>query len=244
MSNTTKGVCQGCGEKAPQPKMLEHLQSCRELAHQGKRAGSSRKPKPVLRLLIEGLDRPEYWLVVDTRTESTFRDLDLFLRQTWVECCDHLSQFTVLSAGGGRRGRSRKRVLIRDDRCFSGGGAFLGLGGPKGKRMSEPLDVYLEPGAICYYEYDFGSPTELELTVVAELQRPLPKGDVQLLARNVPPEIHCRCGKPAKHLCFECQFTDEGWLCDRCAKKHGCGEEMLSPIPNSPRLGVCGYTGD
>ena len=33
------------------------------------------------------------------------------------------------------------------------------------------------------------------------------------------------------------------WLCEDCAKTHECGEEMLLPVCNSPRLGVCGYCG-
>jgi hypothetical protein len=28
-----------------------------------------------------------------------------------------------------------------------------------------------------------------------------------------------------------------------CAAKHECGEEMLLPVLNSPRAGVCGYCG-
>jgi len=35
-----------------------------------------------------------------------------------------------------------------------------------------------------------------------------------------------------------------GWLCDECAPKHKCGEDMLLPVVNSPRVGKCGYTGD
>ena len=35
----------------------------------------------------------------------------------------------------------------------------------------------------------------------------------------------------------------EGWVCDECAPKHKCGEDMLLPVVNSPRVGMCGYTG-
>jgi hypothetical protein len=38
-------------------------------------------------------------------------------------------------------------------------------------------------------------------------------------------------------------YPDEGWLCDECAVGHECGEEMLLPVVNSPRVGVCGYVG-
>ena len=44
-------------------------------------------------------------------------------------------------------------------------------------------------------------------------------------------------------VCTECVFDDGGWLCETCAVKHECGEEMLLPVVNSPRVGMCGYTG-
>lgn len=65
-----------------------------------------------------------------------------------------------------------------------------------------------------------------------------------MLARNHPHEIECSyCGKPATHVCRECIYDDGGWLCDDCTEKHECGEEMLLPVVNSPRVGVCAYTG-
>ncbi len=48
-----------------------------------------------------------------------------------------------------------------------------------------------------------------------------------------------------KHLqsCLGETQGDAGWLCDSCAEDHKCGEDMLLPVVNSPRTGVCGYTG-
>ena len=34
-----------------------------------------------------------------------------------------------------------------------------------------------------------------------------------------------------------------GLLCEDCAKTHEGGEDMLLDVCNSPRMGVCGYTG-
>src|SRR6266699_6043638 len=45
------------------------------------------------------------------------------------------------------------------------------------------------------------------------------------------------------HICTQCIYKDKGYLCDTCARSHKCGEEMLLPLVNSPRAGVCGYTG-
>jgi len=95
------------------------------------------------------------------------------------------------------------------------------------------------------YEYDYGSTTALVLKVVALREQGLPKGAVQLLARNEAPRVNCRrCGiQPATQICTECAWNGEGWLCEACAVAHECGDEMCLPVVNSPRVGVCGYTG-
>jgi hypothetical protein len=69
---------------------------------------------------------------------------------------------------------------------------------------------------------------------------------VELLARNEPLGILCReCkAKPATQICTDCQSQeDDSWLCDACVAKHACDPEMLLPVVNSPRAGVCGYCG-
>lgn len=106
------------------------------------------------------------------------------------------------------------------------------------------LDKVLTPGQTCSYKYDFGSTTELRLKVVSEREAETQGQAIQVLARNNPPFIPCDvCGKPATSICMQCVYEDEGYLCETCAQEHGCGEEMLSPVVNSPRAGVCGYAG-
>ena len=111
--------------------------------------------------------------------------------------------------------------------------------------MTARLSQVLEVGMKFFYEYDYGSTTALVLKVVALRGQGLPKGAVQLLARNEAPHISCqRCSiRPANQICTECAFEGEGWLCEACAVAHECGDEMCLPVVNSPRVGVCGYTG-
>jgi hypothetical protein len=110
--------------------------------------------------------------------------------------------------------------------------------------MRSRLDKVLTPGQSFTHEYDFGSTTELNLKVMSEWEIEVKGKAIQILARNDPPVIPCDvCGKPATEICTECVYSGEGWLCDECAKDHECGEEMLLPVVNSPRVGVCGYTG-
>jgi len=67
--------------------------------------------------------------------------------------------------------------------------------------------------------------------------------DIEKSLNNLP-EFKCWCGKVTKEICSQCIWEETGLLCSECAKKHECGEEMLLPVVNSPRMGMCGYTGD
>ena len=110
--------------------------------------------------------------------------------------------------------------------------------------MGEKMEDILTPGQKLIYEYDFGSTTELLLNVISEFEGTLKKGKVEILARNEAPRIKCnQCEKPATTICTDCFYDDQGWLCDDCARKHDCDEEMSLLLVNSPRTGVCGYEG-
>jgi hypothetical protein len=95
------------------------------------------------------------------------------------------------------------------------------------------------------HTYDFGTSTELSLKVISARQGLAQGKAVRIMARNDPPDIRCDvCGKPATGICCECSDEVTGRVCDECGKKHECGEDMLLPMVNSPRMGMCGYTGD
>lgn len=154
---------------------------------------------------------------------APLRKLDDFLRDIWLECCGHMSAFEI----NGVRYASE-----RIDEEMS---------------TNAPLSRVLDVETQFFYEYDFGSTTELALKVVALRGQGTPKGAVQLLARNEAPQISCsECdAQPATQICAECACNGEGegWLCEACAAAHECGEEMSLPVVNSPRVGVCAYSG-
>lgn len=111
-------------------------------------------------------------------------------------------------------------------------------------KKSQKLEYVLRPGMRLNYEYDFGSTTELMLKVVSEFKSNIKTSEVEILARNDPPQIKCsNCDRLATHICTECLYEDAGWLCDDCAEGHPCDEDMLLPVVNSPRTGVCAYAG-
>ena len=72
------------------------------------------------------------------------------------------------------------------------------------------------------YRYDFGSTTELMITVVNYRIGKLRKEKVVILSRNNPIEFMCEeCGrKSAVYICTECYYEGSGWLCGDCAKTH------------------------
>ena len=152
---------------------------------------------------------------------APLRKLDDFLRRAWLECCGHMSAFEI-------HGQRYASASMEGE-----------------SSMGASLSQVLEVGTKFNYEYDYGSTTDLALKVIALREQDLAKGAIQLLAMNEPPRIICqRCGiEPATLICTECAWKGEGWFCEGCAVAHDCGDEMCLPVVNSPRVGVCGYTG-
>jgi hypothetical protein len=209
------GKCSLCGESISKAAMTRHLSKCGQTRTPA--IPGTPGPAPSFHLVVEG-GWKAYWLHLSAPAKAPLSKLDAFLRHIWLECCGHMSAFEI---GGIRYSRSP----MEEER---------GMGTPLGR----VLDVGTKFG----YEYDFGSTTELRLTVVGFWNLDKPKGAVQLLARNEPPPIICsQCkSQPAAEICTACE---EAWLCESCVAEHDCGEEMFLPVVNSPRTGVCGYTG-
>jgi prepilin-type processing-associated H-X9-DG protein len=95
------------------------------------------------------------------------------------------------------------------------------------------------------YTYDYGSSTRLDLRVVDRRNgRADPGQPVRMLARNDPQDFACgTCGQRATALCTSCGGGATPFFCDGHAAEHACRYAMLLPVVNSPRMGVCGYTG-
>jgi len=105
-------------------------------------------------------------------------------------------------------------------------------------------DALGEKGNRLGYEYDFGSTTELVIRFSGRAKAASGQR-VRVVARNEPPIWRCNeCGEPATVVCAQCVYDGGGFCCEEHATRHDCGEEMLLPVVNSPRMGVCGYTGE
>jgi hypothetical protein len=111
--------------------------------------------------------------------------------------------------------------------------------------MSKKVHAILdEVGTRINYIYDWGSSTELVVRLEREVVA-APDKRVCLVARNEPPTWKCdECDEVATMVCTECHSEGDGFCCPVHAETHECGEDMLLPVVNSPRMGVCAYEGD
>ena len=215
------GRCELCGQVVGKPQMTRHMARC--LAKKTENGGVIAK---LLHLVVEGTHLPMYWLHVEVPGAMMLVELDTFLRRIWLECCDHLSCFTV----SGQRYSVHPAESLFD--------------GPRERSMAIKIYSVLQSGTRFTHEYDYGSTTDLSLKVVGTREGALGKRPgVVLLARNDPPAWNCSaCGKPAT------QVRAAGWdldldrmFCDDCIEEDQ--EEYYLPVVNSPRTGVCGYAG-
>lgn len=209
------GKCSFCKKEFGKAAAVKHMVECEK----SPLGGSAKK---FFRLFVEGRRSPEYWMLLAVPASCTLRDLDSFLRKTWLECCGHLSSFEI----GGRKFQSNEESAEEFGEAT----------------MDVALSKVLSPNVVFFHEYDFGSTTELKLKVVSEMAGSAGALKPVLLARNLPPEFPCEsCGGRAASVCSQCVWRGKGWLCEKCAEKHECGYDACLPAVNSPRVGVCGY---
>jgi len=216
----SKGTCELCKSSFSKNGMTKHLKTC-ILKNIGSKGKQNRKRK-FFHIVVMGYYEPDYWMHLAVPAKAKLQTLDQFFRDIWLECCGHLSAFEI----------NGKRYSVSPMEEY----------GERG--MSKKIGDILEPGIVFHHEYDFGSTTELGLKVISEFEANIKDMSIKILSRNDAPEIRCdKCGKMATQVCTQCIYEGLGWLCDDCAEDHECGEEMMLPVVNSPRVGVCGYCG-
>ena len=226
------GICNYCHAEVERSRMAKHLVSCsarRKVIQQAEQKEVA--PERLYHLFVEDAWLPEFWLHLEMRGSSTLKELDKYLRAIWLECCNHLSDFHEVMHG--------KRV-----------------------KKSLPIQEVFDETDELLHIYDYGTPSETLITVVAVREgKPTTPHPIALMARNCMPNTQCsRCGQPAKWWCSECLAEVDAivHLCDACREAHyrehteAIGDDDLSfeeylegifPLVNSPRLGMCGYTG-
>jgi hypothetical protein len=217
----TRGVCAFCGREMTRSGLSKHLQSCPErqaaiAAAEEKRRSAAEQP--IYHLLVRDAYSSAFWLHLEVNGRAALRDLDDYLRAIWLECCGHLSQFSV----GGWRGEEMP--------------------------MSRKIEEVFSSGVEVTHIYDFGTSSETLIAPVGVRQgKPLTNKPIYLMARNKLPKEACvECGAVAGYYCADCLVELSEWLplCEEHCADHDHDEYGGStPLINSPRMGMCGYDG-
>lgn len=213
------GTCMFCGIEMAKGSLKRHLSIC-EKRHAANEVADMKmgEAQKLFHLQIQDSYQPEFWLHLEVNGEATLSDLDHYLRAIWLECCGHLSRFSVGGWSGEEMPLNRKieRVFLTGD--------------------------------VVTHIYDFGSSSiTLIKRVQVRSGKPLARHPIFLLARNKMPEALCSiCNEPATCYCVQCLIEEAEWfpLCDAHREEHShtdYGDPM--PLVNSPRVGICGYAG-
>lgn len=211
------GTCVYCGEIITKRGVAKHLDKCPKRQEALAAAEDNSRPVETLwHLRVQDANDKDFWLDLEMVGSASLEKLDKYLRAIWLECCGHLSKFTIGGWGGIDIGKARK------------------------------ADAIFKTGLMLRHLYDFGTTSETDIKVVGYREgKPTTKHPIALLARNQMPKYVCQeCGQPAHWLCTECVYKEDksGYLCDDHMEEHpheNYGEPM--PLVNSPRTGMCGY---
>lgn len=216
--------CYYCNKELTERTIKRHVKSCSNIkkvisdeidAHKGTRN----------QFIISMKDKYDkaYCIYLSIDENLQLQHLDQFIRDIWVECCQHLSSFYI---DGVTYDDNRNELY----------------------EMNVKLKEVLSIGQKFEYQYDFGSTTYIILEVVDKIEVSKNHSQIEILARNNEINYNCSgCGKKAQYY----QYTTGNYLCEECADKldedefEECGtEELYGDYFNSPRDGVCGYVGD
>ncbi len=239
MAIQTKGFCKYCGKEYTKGGMLRHLQGCKKRSERLAEEKGKRRCR-YFQIVITGKYIKDYWLIIETSENTLLKELDQFIRDIWVECCGHLSAFTI-------RGEQYESTPAEDS-----------FWGRPSRNMNYRLKDVVDAGDSFLYEYDFGSTTELILSVHSCREGEKKNNEIVILSRNNPPELmcsKCECRK-AKWISPVGYYGEEPFWCEECLKENNREEgeyedeyedefepDCLLPVCNSPRMGVCGYEG-
>ena len=211
-----KGTCKICNKKIKDDQYPTYLYECIDVAN----AVDNIDESDFYLLHIQDADVEKYWMFVGCVGSSTLADLDSFLGEKWLECCDHLSEFKINNRKIGMKQTIEQMHL----KTCNKKGAII------------PIQ----------YDYDFGSTTTLFISIMPKHKKCIFEDDIFVLMENDPITFRCtECRKKATKICDSCINK----VCDNCSQEHECSnidyvdEVTMHDIYNSPRLGKCGYFG-
>jgi hypothetical protein len=207
------GTCRLCDASYTGKGIARHLSACLCKHSEHLLKLSNNGAGAFFHLQIRGKELPEYWMHIMVDARLNLEDLDRFLRDTWLECCGHLSAFFY-------RGQ-RLNMRTRLNEAFHSGRAFDYC-----YDFGKATELIVRVMAA----YDGTVNGWQPLHILAQNNAP------EILCSVCGKAL-------AVKVCAACLREGKGWLCEFCADAHPCGEEIILPVLNSPRTGRCGYDG-
>lgn len=204
-----RGICLLCEKEFTTAGMARHIKSC---------AAGRREPgdTPYYLIRVTAADDPNYWLFLEAKKDTSLKQLDQLLQDTWMQ-----------GEGGIRL------FKIGDSVCSSS--RTIGS-----SNLTPRLEEVVGKGDKFDYVFDLEAPTVLTLQVADEYNAKNRRKKIEVLARNIMPKYFCvRCGKPAQMVfrLDEEDMIEECTFCSQCAQQEEDAEYM-EELFNSPRTGI------
>lgn len=204
------GTCAICGAELKKVSAAKHVAGC-----------IAATPGVTEYVLVKavgagvGVGDVDYWLLAAVPVEASLKDLDQFLRKTWLECCGHMSAF-------------------RDGRLEVPMSRKIGQVAVSGVKLIHEYDF----GSTTELAVTF----EAKVTAGKLAGR---SKVVLLARNNKPNLACDACGKPAEFINAEEAYDGCSLYCSKCIEsdERECEDEFILPVVNSPRCGVCAYEG-
>lgn len=215
-----KGKCYYCNRELTERTIKRHIKTCSKIKEviSDEIKDNKKTRNQFILSMKDKYDKNTYCIYLSMDENLQLQHLNKFIRDVWVECCDHLSSFYI------------DGMIYDDNRNQL-------------YQMNAKLKEVLSIGQKFEYQYDFGSTTHIILEVIDKIQVSKSHSQIEILARNNENECTCnQCGKQAEYY----QYETESFFCEECAEKldEDEFEELYRGYFNSPRDGVCGYVGD
>lgn len=216
-----KGKCYYCNKELTERTVKKHIKTCEErLLSIDKSLKESKKKKSQYIISVVYKYSKEYCLYIAIDKDIELKALDQFLRDVWLECCGHLSEFII--------DEEHYDSSPDEDSFFDVQTMDIKIG--------EVLDV----GDKFKHNYDFGSTTELILEVLDGYEVGEGYSQIEILVRNKDVRHKCSsCNSEAEYFDYE----ENEFFCHECVDVDIIDELEELTYSNSPRDGVCGYYG-
>lgn len=155
-----KARCYYCNKELTERTIKRHMKNCAEMKEcidRELKQSKSRRKQYILAIKDEYSKKYCIYISIDAALQLCH--LDQFIRDVWVECCGHLSEFTIDGDNyhDNRDGNYEMNV-----------------------RLNEVLYI----GQKFEYVYDFGSSTYLTLEVIDEIDVSKKHSQIEIIARN------------------------------------------------------------